>query len=67
MHRPQCIRPKSLAVRTDSKTDRSELILKGMPYQLESKCHGTIVHGTVINCSQHTSTITCTHNIFLQY
>ena len=28
-------------------TVRNELISKGMPYQLESKRHGTIVHRTV--------------------
>ena len=42
------IRPKCLAVRTDSRTDGNELILKSMPYQhqLQSKCHDTIVHET---------------------
>ena len=45
------IRPKCLAVRTDSRTDRNELISKGVPYQLESKRHDTIVHETVIDSS----------------
>ena len=43
------IRPKCLAVRTDSRTVRNELISKGVPYQLDSKRHDTIVHKTVID------------------
>ena len=31
----------------------NELISKGMPYQLESKRHDTIVHETVIDSSSH--------------
>ena len=45
------IRPKCLAVRTDSRTVTNELISKGMPYQLESKHHDIIVHETVIGSS----------------
>ena len=45
------IRPKCLAVRTDSRTVRNELISKGVPYQLDSKRHDTIVHKTVIDSS----------------
>ena len=56
---------KCLAVRIDSRTDSyvgMNWYGKCMPYQLESKHkhHYTIVHETVINSSQHTSTITCT-------
>ena len=45
------IRPKCLAVRTDSRTVRNELISKGVPYQLNSKRYHTIVHKTVIDSS----------------
>ena len=45
------IRPKCLAVRTDSRTVRNKLISKGVPYHLDSKRHDTIVHKTVIDSS----------------
>ena len=35
----------------DRQLRRNELISKGVPYQLESKRHDTIVHKTVIDSS----------------
>ena len=40
-----------LSEQISGQTVRNEFILKGVPYQLESKRHGTIVHETVIDSS----------------